>query len=132
MFHFHNRCVTTFKTIVFESQQKNLKLSESCEKRFYMKTPEISEIPEKDSTLALTPRALELARAKRVLVGFDGFVDEIVQRVTVQQKIMSLLPQSPTSPSESPVQAAGGMPTSKSCHAWKNLVAMGQSWPTDS
>ena len=49
-----------------------------------MKTPETSEIPEKDSTLALTPKALELARAKRVLVGFDGFVDEIVTPVAAR------------------------------------------------
>jgi hypothetical protein len=40
---------------------------------------------------------------------------------------MSHLPQSPTSPSESPVQAAAGMPTSKSCHAWKNLGATAAS-----
>jgi sugar/nucleoside kinase (ribokinase family) len=49
-----------------------------------MKPPQTPEIPEKDSTLALTPKALELARAKRVLVGFDGFVDEIVTPVAAR------------------------------------------------
>jgi hypothetical protein len=49
-----------------------------------MKTPETSEMPDKDSTLALTSKAIELARAKRVLVGFDGFVDEIVTPIAAR------------------------------------------------
>ena len=36
------------------------------------------------SSLGLTPKALERSRATRVLVGFDGFVDEIVTPVAAR------------------------------------------------
>jgi hypothetical protein len=106
-----------------------LKLFESCEKRFSVKTPETPEIPEKD------PTALELARAKRVLVGFDGFVDEIVTPVAARHgPAEDYVPFSSIADFAERIASAGGggTPTSKSCHAWKNLGAMGPSWPTDS
>jgi len=46
---------------------------------------ESPEISRTYSSLGLTPKALERARATRVLVGFDGFVDEIVTPVAARR-----------------------------------------------
>jgi len=46
---------------------------------------ESPEISRTYSSLGLTPKALERARATRVLVGFDGFVDEIVAPVAASR-----------------------------------------------
>ena len=46
---------------------------------------ESPEISRTYSSLGLTPKALKRARATRVLVGFDGFVDEIVAPVAARR-----------------------------------------------
>jgi len=75
-----------------------------------MESPEISRTY---SSLGLTPKALERVRATRVLVGFDGFVDEIVTPVAAREKTMPLSLRSHSSPSASEPRGAGATSTSE-------------------